>query len=80
MQYKSLKLRYETLVHFKSKEFSSTDIYGIENWHDEMNSSLKDAMYNAYETVLAVMKELDKLYENKTSYFLEYITDAECHA
>lgn len=68
------------LVHFKSKEFKSNELQKLEKWHEDMNKELRKAMYNAYETVIAVMKELDILHNNKTNYYQKYITDAECYA
>jgi len=68
------------LIHFKSKGIPIGELDKVTAWHDEMNKYLKDAMYNAYETVTEVMKEMDKLHDNKTNYYLTYITDAECYA
>jgi len=68
------------LVHFKSKVFKASEFQKIDQWHEGMNKDLRSAMYNAYKTVIEVMKELDKLHNNNTNYYQEYITDAECHA
>lgn len=66
------------LVHFKSKEFSSSDFKGREQWHEDMQSRLLRMMYNATATVTEVMKEIDSLHENKTSYYMNII-DAKCY-
>ncbi|ODB95258.1 hypothetical protein A3197_18070 [Candidatus Thiodiazotropha endoloripes] len=68
------------LVHFKSKGFSFEELEKVQHWHEEMNTKLKAAMYNAYDAVIEVMKEMDRLHENSTNYYLTYITEAECHA
>jgi len=75
-----LKEDRNKLIHFKSKTFSESELDKLDEWHDNMNIFLKNAMHNAYETVFNVMKELDKLHENNTNYYVAFSTDTECHA
>lgn len=75
-----LKEDRNKLVHFKSKTYSVIEMAKIEQWHENMNVFLQQAMTNAYNTVLNVMQELDKLHDNKTNYHAAFEADTECHA
>ena len=74
-----LKEDRNSLVHFKSKHFSDSQLTELEAWHVNMNTELRDAMYNAYNTVPKVMDELDKLHGGSTNY-KQAITNTKCYA
>ncbi len=71
-----LKEDRNSLVHFKSKHFSDQEVLEIESWHSGMNTKLRGAMYNAFNTVPKVMEELDILHEGLSNY-KKSITDTK---
>ena len=74
-----LKKDRNSLVHFKSRHFSNSQVTELEEWHLNKNTELKAAMYNAYNTVPKVMDELDKLHGGSTNY-KQAITNTKCYA
>lgn len=74
-----LKEDRNNLVHFKSKHFSNGQRTELGKWHSDMNEKLRDAMYNAYNTVPMVMEELDKLHDGSSNY-KQFIIDTKCFA
>ena len=64
------------LVHYKAKKPKSERLES----QKEMYEFLKVSLSNAFETVLAVAKEIDDLHGKKTHYHSSFMYFDQCHA
>lgn len=68
-QVKRLTKDRNFLVHFKSKSFPMREVFKVNNYHDALNTRLRDALANGVTTVPVVLRSIDSLSGQNTSYF-----------